>query len=75
MGFNLMSKSFDRFLTWGFEALIIGAIWLGVTALQDISKSVNDLNTKLAVALERTDVHQRAIIEHENRIQALEKRK
>jgi hypothetical protein len=68
-------KDFNRLIQWGFEGLAVGAICLGVSVLSDISKSVNDINAKIVLVIERTDVHTKMLESHESRLRDLEIRR
>jgi len=40
-------------VNWGFQALLLALVTWGVSELSSLSKSVQDLNVKMAVVLER----------------------
>lgn len=65
----------NRFFQWGFELLIVGSVVVGVDALKDLSKSINELNVKIGVVIERTDGQQKRLDNHEERIHVLETKK
>jgi hypothetical protein len=44
---------FTAFVGWGFQALILAIGTWGVTELSTLSKSVQELNVKMAVTMER----------------------
>ena len=44
---------FISFVNWGFQALLLALVTWGVSELSSLSKSVHDLNVKMAVVLER----------------------
>ena len=65
----------NRFFQWGFELLIVGSAVVGVDSLKDLSKSINELNVKIGVVIERTDGQQKRLDNHEERIHVLETKK
>jgi hypothetical protein len=44
---------FTSFVGWGFQALILAVGTWGVSELSSLSKSVQELNVKMAVTMER----------------------
>ncbi len=67
-----MEVEFGKFVEWGFMAVLTGGVAFSTKFLGKISKSVSDLNTQIAVILERMNWHQREIESHGSRISKLE---
>lgn len=67
MNINL-STIFQR----GLELLLFGSISMGVAALKDVSTSINELNVKIGVMVERTDGMQKRLDIQDDRIHLLE---
>jgi len=44
-------KTFSHFVNWAFQALLIAIVGWGVSELSVLSKSVQDLNVKVAVII------------------------
>lgn len=68
-----MDMSFDKFIQWAFLGLVSGGVVYGMRFAAVISKSIGELNIKLATLLERTAGHSREIEEHTGRINRLER--
>lgn len=66
---------FNQFVDWAFLGIIGGSLSWCVGFLSKISKSVSELNTKLAVVLERVDFHSKALDTQDKRISHLEKKR
>lgn len=63
---------FNDFVSWAFYGMITGAIVLSANSLQNLTSGVSELNLKLAVIVERTEVLSREVSEHNERIIQLE---
>lgn len=61
--------------TWILGALLIGSITSGVSTLKELSGSVNELNLKIGIMVERTDGMQKKIDDHEDRLKYVERSK
>ena len=60
---------FSAFIQWGFLGLLSGA----VAILYKMAQSMNELNIKLAVFVERVDNHQDQLSKIETRLESIEK--
>lgn len=56
-----------------FQACITGIMGIAVKFLYDLKTSVNDLNIKVAVVIDKVANHERRIAEHSDRLSSLEK--
>lgn len=66
--------SFVSFVGWGFQAMIIAIGTWGVTELSSLSKSVQELNVKMAVVVERDNSRGEQVKRLEDRVEKLEKK-
>ena len=67
-----MPPQWEQFLDWGLKALL-GAICVqGVNILSQMKKSIDDLNSKVAIIIEKTDWHSKELDKLENRVTKLE---
>lgn len=64
-----------RIGTWILGLLLVGSVTMGVNTLEKLSQSVNDLNFKIGIVIERTDIQEKKIEDHEDRIRSVEKSK
>jgi len=62
-----------RIGTWILGSLLVGSVTMGVNTLEKLSNSVNDLNYKIGIVIERTDIQQKKIEDHEDRLRSVEK--
>lgn len=62
----------NQLIQRGFELLISLATMTGVGALKDMSKSINELNVKIGVMVEKTDGLQKAVDNHGERLRLIE---
>lgn len=67
-----MGPTFADFMQWGFYSLIAGAIIIGVKLLGELNNSVNGLNTRIAVLIERMAWHDEKLNAHDERLMRLE---
>lgn len=66
--------SFDQFVQWGFYSLIsVVAVYIA-SEFATLSKSVDELNLKVASMLEKFVWHKRDIDELKDRVDAIEKK-
>jgi len=63
---------FPSFVQWVFYGVIGSAAAMGVSILWHIKNSIDVLNERVAVIIEKTAWHERAIEEHNNRLRDLE---
>lgn len=64
-----------RIGTWILGVLLVGSVTMGVHTLEKLSQSVNDLNFKIGIVIERTDIQEKKIEDHEDRLRSVEKTK
>lgn len=55
-----------------FGSLISLLLGIGMQSLKKMSTSIESLNKKVAVVIERSDQHTRALEKHDDRIRSLE---
>lgn len=72
---NVPSKNFADFVGWGFQFLLLAVGTWGVTELSSMSKSVQELNVKMAVVVERDATRSEQVRGLEGRVKALEDKK
>jgi hypothetical protein len=65
---------YQRFIEWIFYGVISGVAVHGVRVLAKMGESIDSLNAKMAVVLERQDWHGRELEKQDNRITRLEER-
>jgi len=53
-----MKQGWHQFTDKFFWALLIGVVSLGVSYLKDVSTSVNSLNIKIALVIEKVNSHE-----------------
>ena len=63
---------YRAFVGWGFQCLLIAVAAWGVTELSSLSRSVQDLNVKMAVVLERDSTRGDQVRDLEGRVKHLE---
>ncbi len=61
--------------TWVLGGLLIFVVSSGVSNLEKLSSSVNELNLKIGIMVERTDGMQKKIDDHEDRLKYVERTK
>lgn len=66
---------FENFIHWGFQCLLVAGISWGVSELAGMNKSVQELNVKLAVVIEKESVHDREIEKIDTRLDKIELRR
>lgn len=59
-------------IDWAFKGIISGGVVFGVTAASGMRQSMDDLNSKLAVIIEKTARNERDLDKHEDRLRVLE---
>jgi hypothetical protein len=67
-------KDFPHFMQWAFEGIIAGGIIYGVGILGGLKKSIEELNIKMALVIERMTHHEKAIDKHDERLAKIEER-
>ena len=65
---------FKQFVEWAFYALVSGCFTYGVYILNELRKSVADLNNHVATIIEKMSWHERMLDNHDGRISKLEKK-
>ena len=64
----MISKdSFPEFVSWAFYSVVTGIAVYAVAILGDMNKNINELNTKIAVVMEKNS-------HYEYRFQAIEQK-
>lgn len=64
---------FDKFVEWAFYGVIGSSAVYGVSILSRLNASVNSLNIKIAVILEKIANHEEKIDKLDNRVSKVEK--
>ncbi len=64
--------SFTAFVNWGFQALIIAVCAWGVTEISYVRASIQELNIKIAVVVERDAARGNEIVDLKARVLKLE---
>lgn len=67
--------NFTTFINWGFQALLLAMVSWGVSELSSLTKSVQDLNVKMAIVLTKAEGYERRIDKLEQRLDALDSRR
>ncbi len=67
--------NFTAFINWGFQALLLALVTWGVTEMTYVRTSVQELNVKIAVVVERDNTRGAEITEIKNRVLKLEDRR
>lgn len=67
-----MKLNFSQFVGWVFQALLLAVGSWGVSELSALSESVQQLNVKMAVVLERDANRSNEILEIKSRLVKLE---
>jgi hypothetical protein len=62
------------FIEWAFKGLLAGGLAYGLTLINRLTTSIESLNIKIAVLIERTENHAKTIEKHDERISNIEKR-
>lgn len=62
------------FIEWGFKALLAGGLTYGLALIGRLTNSIEALNVKIAVLIERTDTHSKTIERHDERITEIERK-
>jgi hypothetical protein len=63
---------FSKFVDWAFKSAIAAGIGFGVSTATGMRTSLDELNAKLLVIIEKTTRNERDLDKHESRIHALE---
>jgi hypothetical protein len=66
---------FSAFIEWVFYAAVSGSAIVGVRMLSNLNHSIQELNTKVGIIIERTEWLERGLEHHEARLSRLEKTK
>ena len=64
---------FSKFVEWGFYSLVGGSVVYGVTILAHLKNSIDLLNEKIAVVIEKTSWHEKLISQSQEDIKSLQK--
>lgn len=60
------------FIDWAFKALLMGGLAYGLALIGRLTTSVEALNIKIAVLIERTENHAKEIERHDERLSKIE---
>lgn len=63
---------FDKFSDWAFKAILSSGVMIGVTSAAGMRASLDELNAKLVVIIEKTARNERDLDKHEERLRVLE---
>jgi len=69
---NMTAHDFGSFATWALQAILAGAVVYAVTILSRLQTSVEQLNSQIAVIIEKTSWHERELERHDDRISQIE---
>lgn len=72
---NIINKefSFSEFMKWAFYGIVGFCAMYMVAILSDMNKNINELNTKIAVVMERNSHYEYRLNNIENRLNEIEK--
>lgn len=62
---------FSKFVEWAFQAILLGIAAYGASAIGGIKNSVNELNTKIGIIIEKTQWHEKWLERHDEEIQKI----
>jgi hypothetical protein len=63
---------FTNFVQWAFYAVMTGAVTISVSILAKLYTSIEHLNQKIAIIIEKTSWHEKVIEDHDDRLKQLE---
>jgi hypothetical protein len=58
---RMKDSDFIQFVQWGFQALLLLLVTWGVSELAGVNRSIQDLNIKMAVMIEKNENHEKRI--------------
>jgi len=64
---------FAKFVEWVFYGLIGGCAVYGVAILSKMNESIQDLNVKIAVVIEKTGSHEKRLDKHDDLFESIKK--
>lgn len=67
-----MEPHLNELIQYGFYGLMSFVATYGVAVLSSMKNSVDTLNVKIAIVIERSDQHDKILEKHDNRINKLE---
>lgn len=70
-----IDSKFDKFVSWGFQAMLMAVMAWGTSQLSGLNRSVQELNVSVAVILEKDAARQRNLEKLESRVDVLEFKK
>jgi len=70
---NPQKPNLTALIGWGFQALLLAVGTWGVSEISNMSKSIQELNIKMAVTIERDGARERRIEDLELRVKDLER--
>ena len=66
---------FSDFVNMAFMGIISSGVLIGVKTLINLSKTIAELNSKIAVVIEKMAWHEQWLVDHDNAINDLKKHK
>lgn len=63
---------FSEFITWGFLGILSAGLAFLIAILNEVKISIQGLNERMAVMIEKTVWHEKALEKHDERIAKLE---
>lgn len=63
---------FADFINWAFMGILSGGLVFLIAILNEVKVSIQNLNERMAVLIEKTVWHEKALEKHEERIAKLE---
>lgn len=67
-----MEPHLNEMIQYAFYALMSGVATYGVAVLSSMRTSIDTLNVKIAIVIERSDQHDKRLDKHDNRLEKLE---
>lgn len=61
VGGLMKEAKFSEFVHWAFQALVLALGTWGVSELSSLNKSIQELNVKVAVIIEKNENHERRL--------------
>jgi hypothetical protein len=67
-----MEHGFESFVQWAFQGILGVVAIYGVKVLADLNHSIQELNIKVAVIIQRTEWLEKGLEHHDDRLSKLE---
>jgi hypothetical protein len=64
---------FSQFIEWCFLGILSASSVYGVKVLASLNNSIQDLNVKIAVVIEKVSSHEKRLDKHEEQLEMLNK--